>query len=496
MNRPAIGEPTETVQADFIVCGAGGAGMAAALQANDLGLNVILLEKKAQAGGTFAFAGVYYAPNNKYAVAEGMTQDLNEIIMGILSYNHYIPSYTLLKKYMVETAETVDWVEGNGGQFSSGGGAFGGIALGYAGESAGGATLGGASIIKALIEEAERRGLDIRYSTAAQELVQDGSGKITGVLATDDSGKVIKFETSAVFLCTGGWGNNADFLREVGRVDPDRVISSGYDGRDGDGVYMARRAGAAWARGDGTIMFYGPHLLGATWGDHLYRGVYQPELWVDQNGKRFMNESSGNQMEVGLAIRDLPRMLIINSQAGIDRITAQGGLPELGGVRGNSGEFSGGNFLEFKDLLQRQIDAGNEYVFIADTIEELATTADLDTATFKATVDRYNEAAEKGVDEDFGKDPRCLIPLKEGPFYAFDCFNGFYTTVGGIRINDDLLAVDESGNVIEGLYVGGCDTGALCGDIYDFTSAPGEQSSWALNSGRMAAKHVAEVLKK
>lgn len=491
MNRPAVGEPTETVQADFIVCGGGGCGMAATLQADDLGLNVILLEKKSTAGGTFAFAGVHFAPNNKYAVANGKTVDINALIKTIQVYNHYIPSSLLLKSYMNETSETVEWAEGIGAQFNYTGG-FGGLSLSYAGDrdsSAG--TLGGASFIKVLIAEAERRGIDIRYSTAAQELVQDADGTVTGVLAVDASGKVIKFEAPAVLLCTGGWGSNADFLRELGRVNPDRVISSGYDGRDGDGVYMARKAGAAWARGDGTIMFYGPHLPGATWGDNLYNGVYQPVLWVDQNGNRFMNEGGANQMEIGSAIRDIPRMFILNTQSDIEWLTENGGLKGFSNGAGGSGALD-----NFKDMLQKQVDAGNERIFVADTIDALATAAGIDAANLKATVDRYNTMADKGVDDDFQKAAGLLRPLKDGPFYAFECDDGFYTTVGGVRTNENIQAVDDNGEAIKGLYVAGCDTGALCGDIYDFTSAPGEQSSWALNSGRLVAKHVADALGK
>ncbi|MDR1089251.1 MAG: FAD-binding protein [Coriobacteriales bacterium] len=499
MNRPAVGEPEETVQADFIVCGAGGCGMAALLQADDLGLNTILLEKKQVAGGTFAFAGVSFAPNSHFATDAGKHVDLNDVIKSIQVYNHYIPSTLLLKNYLEEIPETVTWCESVGVEFMDMGGFFGdapygvempfsmALAYGAEGMSMGSedGTLGGKTVIEAFVAEVEKRGLDIRYSTPAQELVVE-NGRVAGVLATDDSGKVIKFEAPAVLLCTGGWGSNPDFLRELGKVNPDRVISSGYDGRDGDGVYMARKAGAAWARGDGTIMFYGPHLPGATWGDNLYNGVYQPVLWVDQNGNRFMNEGGANQMEVGSAIRDIPRMFVLSNQSEIDRLTAEGGYQGNDNGAGGSGPLG-----EFKAMLEAQIAAGNERVHVAETLDELASATGA--VNLKATVERYNQLCSAGADADFQKNASFMKALTEGPFYAFECDDGFYTTVGGMRINEDILAVDDNGDVIEGLYVAGCDTGALCGDIYDFTSAPGEQSSWALNSGRMVAKHVAEA---
>ena len=36
----------------------------------------------------------------------------------------------------------------------------------------------------------------------------------------------------------------------------------------------------------------------------------------------------------------------------------------------------------------------------------------------QATIDRYNEMCEKGVDEDFGRDPETMAPIEKAPFYA------------------------------------------------------------------------------
>ncbi|MBR2835511.1 MAG: FAD-binding protein [Coriobacteriales bacterium] len=249
---------------------------------------------------------------------------------------------------------------------------------------------------------------------------------------------------------------------------------------------MARKAGAAWARGNGTIMFYGPHLPGLVWGEGVSNGVYQPTMWLNQNGVRFMNEGINNFAEIGSAIRDVKRLFVIQTEADIDRITAEDGL---NGYSGQGGSESPGGV--YKDKLMQVIEDGNDYIFIADTLDELAEKTGLPADKLKESAERYTELFQMGVDEDFQKNAVYLSSMAEGPYYAFECFDGFFTTVGGVQIDENIMALDEDGNVIEGLYVGGCDTGALCGDIYDFTSAPGEQSSWAVCSGRMVAKHVA-----
>jgi fumarate reductase flavoprotein subunit len=478
MNRPALGEPTEIIQADFVVCGAGGCGLAAALQAQELGLNVILLEKKTMAGGTFGFSEVTYCPNN-YHMAEKV--DLSEIISTKLAYVHYVIDQTTLLKYHKLAAETIEWVEGFGCQFNLEMN-FMPVSLFYAGDGSSGSTEGnGFKFIQHFIDEVVSRGIDIRYETPAQELVMQ-DGKVAGVLAVDSRGKVIKIEAPAVLLATGGWGSNAEMLRELGRVNPDRVTASGFDGRDGDGVIMARAAGAAWARGNNTIMFYGPLLPGVNWGETLQMATTGGTLWVNGKGRRFMREAAMtmNQMELGSALRDVDRHLVIYSQSDVDYYTDQGDWMPI---------------PDFPELLQKQIDNGNDRIYVADTIEELADKTGIDKTTFVATVNRYNELVAKGADEDFLKDASFLRPIKTAPFYAFECNDAFYTTCGGVRTNENILALDEQGEPIVGLYVGGTDTGALCGDIYDFSTSPGEQSSWAMNSGRMAAMHVAETLR-
>ena len=48
-----VGEPTETMETQMCIIGGGGTGLAAACQARQLGLDVLLLEKRAATGGSF-----------------------------------------------------------------------------------------------------------------------------------------------------------------------------------------------------------------------------------------------------------------------------------------------------------------------------------------------------------------------------------------------------------------------------------------------------------
>lgn len=65
--------------------------------------------------------------------------------------------------------------------------------------------------------------------------------------------------------------------------------------------------------------------------------------------------------------------------------------------------------------------------------------------------------------------------LAEGPYWLCETADGFYTTCGGIRVNENAQALDAEGQVIPGLYAGGSDAGGLYGDSYDVKFAPGSR---------------------
>ena len=484
LDREPLGEPTKTIQADLCICGAGGCGMACAIDATDAGLNVVVLEKMAQAGGSFGFSEVTFAVESHLEKEAGYTHTVTEIVNKCLDYHHYIPSHELYTTFFNNTANTIEWMENLGCEFD---GFLFEMGHFYKGDVVKGA---GFDIVEHLQKAVEDRGVDIMFETSAKELVMDG-GKAAGVLAQDKDGNVIKIEAPAVLLATGGWSNNKDMLRQLGGVDPERVTASGFTGRDGDGIIMAQNAGAVMARGEGTIMFYGPLMPGANWGDQLWGGTEQPTLWVNQDGKRFMNEGMHDLMFLGAAIRDQKRMFVIQSQADIDRWVNEGCW-----INGGSHVPANQPLDKFQDMLQGEIDAANEYLFVADTIEELADKMGVDAEVFKATVDRYNELVAAGADDDFQKDAAYLAPIEQGPFYAFESFDAFYTTVGGLKVTPQVEVLDANGDPIPGLFAGGCDAGGLYGDCYDLTVAPGSQSSWALNSGRFAAQSAKAYLGK
>ena len=96
--------------------------------------------------------------------------------------------------------------------------------------------------------------------------------------------------------------------------------------------------------------------------------------------------------------------------------------------------------------------------YAADTLEELGQKLGLtDVAAFVKTVERYNELAEAGVDEDMGKPAKFLKAIKQPPFYGIHRHIGLSTIIHGVNVNGDMQVLDAEGAPIEGLYaIGNC----------------------------------------
>ena len=129
----------------------------------------------------------------------------------------------------------------------------------------------------------------------------------------------------------------------------------------------------------------------------------------------------------------------------------------------------------------------------ADTLDDLASQLGLDAEKLKAVVARYNELCDKGVDEDFYKNPDFLVRIDEaGPFYAARNYAMFMTVMGGLRTSVNMEVCDANDEPIPGLF----NVGAMVGDMYANTynfAIPG--NSYGINCltfGYLLGRDLAE----
>jgi fumarate reductase flavoprotein subunit len=117
----------------------------------------------------------------------------------------------------------------------------------------------------------------------------------------------------------------------------------------------------------------------------------------------------------------------------------------------------------------------------ADKLEDLAAKAGLNTENFAQTVARYKAAVAAHNDMQFFK----------SPYYAFKFTTQVLGTIGAVKIDEAIRAVDDHDRPIPGLWVAGADAGGMYG--HDYVQVEGATLGFAYISGRLAGKHAAEA---
>jgi len=151
---------------------------------------------------------------------------------------------------------------------------------------------------------------------------------------------------------------------------------------------------------------------------------------------------------------------------------------------------------------KKAIESG--FLIKANTIEELARKCEIDLTGLQATVTRFNQFAEKGTDEDFGrgnsaydnyygnptyKNPN-LGAIEKAPYYACKIFPGDLGTKGGIVANENGQAL-KNGQPINGLYATGNCSASVMGRVYP---GPGSTLGPTTVFGYISANHIKETL--
>lgn len=478
-----LAEPGETVQVDVAIVGAGGTGTAAAIQCKQLGLEPFIVDCGSNYGGSFIGTEGMFGVETHWNEEAGETLTVQEAVNACLTYHHWIPNHDLYTNFFAQTAETVEWVESLGVEYEDV------VSLGisrtawhvYAREAK---TSPGETFMKGLARNAEELGVQTRFSTFAKKLVME-DGKVAGLLAVQEDGSVLKVEAPVVILGSGGYSTNEEMIYELSELVNENIYSVGPQTRNGDGIKMAVDAGAALAESPGTVMWCGPWILGSGWGTDGYCASVQPTLWINQDAKRFCPENLwlDDFAAAGMAVRNQKLTYVVMGENDIEHFV-------------NEGPY--GPVFTFGQLGTPMADAreqleGLDTVHIGESLDDLAAEIGLDATALKETIEKYNAECETGVDVDFLK-PADYLNKIEPPYWICEVADGYYTTCGGIKISPVTEVMDVNGEIIPGLYAGGSDAGGLYGDSYDVSRAPGSQASWAINSGRLAAKQAAEYL--
>lgn len=363
------------------------------------------------------------------------------------------------------------------------------------------------------ILEGQDLGAEWYYQHSATVLVQDDSGKVTGVIAEGPDGYVQFNCTMGVILCTGDFGANTDMTwgllteyREWNeRAGLDASSLMGQTDCKGEGHKMGCWAGGYIEPGPRGAMSFGGGASGP-WGS-------SPFLWLNAAGNRFMNEAA-----TGLSMAEALRQ----PRGGFTGVTDQNWRETL---KYSSLDHGCANFgrSEYFTEMEEDIEAVEvdnaaggtvrmctvaermaSTIYKASTLDKLADMLGYSGETkenFLASIERYNELCHAGADADFGKDACLMTPIEEPPFIGFGSAAGAgfgsnngsmsisLVTLTGLMTNGDLQVVDKDGNAIEGLYAAGNTLGGRYGSQYT-TPFSGNSIGMAVTHGRVAGKLI------
>ncbi len=367
-------------------------------------------------------------------------------------------------------------------------------------------------------DAAEELGAQWFCSTSAVVLTQDADGKVTGMIGQDADGNYIEFAANkGVILATGDFGANVDMVwelcSEVGeyaeRIGITRESVGGMTDCAGAGHKLGCWAGGMIETHPRPIAVNCPNLGFGPWGT-------TPCLWLNCQGKRFMNEAMAGLALVQCLHQPMPTVdscnfaiMDKNYMEYIQRAGLDHGAPNWGFMEGmeifqgdmealdpavGSGEVTG---LEIANKAMKMMST----VYVGNTAEEALRNAGLSdevVANALASLERYNALCANGDDEDYCKNPDCMRAIENGPFYvAMQNSKGLYNcglnTITGLVVNGDMQVLNcKRDAVIPGLYAVGNCMGQRFGNAYNCPSA-GNNMGNAMTTGRVAGKHCAKL---
>ena len=344
------------------------------------------------------------------------------------------------------------------------------------------------------------------YGCFVEKLIME-NGRCVGLYARDAAtGEYIKCNASkGVILSTGDYSQNTKMLKHFCPEVIENNIQCLFTNVDvegnftnqGDGIQLGMWAGAQVQQSHAPMIH---HMGGGA--DLAGVGVMGNAgfLNLDLNGKRFMNEDlPGQQLENQIELQKNRESWQIFDSSWPEQLpympAAHGGAcyyedyaSEDEGPKNNT------TYRNYKSPYQLEAAVADGRALKADTLEELvAKIYPDDTAAQQTALDsiqRYNELAKAGYDEDFHKPASRMWAVENGPFYA-DKFTTalLLVCIGGLESDEDCHTFDADRNVIPGLYVAGNIQGNRFATEYPI-GLKGVSHSMAMYYGYVAGKNA------
>ncbi|WP_380879310.1 23S rRNA methyltransferase [Sphingomonas sp. DBB INV C78] len=536
------------LEADVVIVGYGGAGVAAALEAREAGLSVLALDRATGGGATRINGGIFYGGGGTPAQREAGVEDTPEDMFNYLRMETQgVVRDDTLRRFCAESAETAEWLARHGVRFEGrlyakktsyphtdyslyhSDNSLAPDYKAFARPAARGhralvdrldAPMGyGKGLYDPLRASADRAGVLAMTSTTVRQLVVDTSGRVVGVRATrvpTGTRKGRRYEvltrhaTALIQRLPPSLPGAGAIARLAGRLFASaRAIERSI----GETQFIRARRGVCLSAGG----FIFNREMVAHHAPKYLKGMPLGTPGDDGSGIRLGQSAGGavSRLHHGSAWRFINpptawaqgivvdrkgdryvNEMLYGASIGMAMVEHREGVcwiilddKQFREARRQARDRSILGFQRYPALLAMMLGSKS-----APTIARLARKCGLDSNGLEATVARYNLLAETGERDPFGKGQEDIVAVIEPPFHAInmsiDARLGFLPvlTLGGLKIDEKTGAVvDLQDKPITGLYAAGRTAVGICSNIY----VSGLSVADCIFSGRRAARSLA-----
>ena len=438
-----------TYQADVVVIGGGGAGLASAISSMQAGAKkVIVLEKLGYVGGsTNVSEGALNAVDDQRQKAQGIKDSYETFYETTMHGGHDKGDPTLVRFLTSHSMDAVNWLESLGVKFND----HIGAATGSLGQrSHYPATPYGNTYIRTFEKViADSNGkIQVLLDTPAVKLIQNKSGRVVGVVGNNFGSKVTVMAKDGVIIATGGFGANVAYRQKVNtgvwkniKLDNSIGCTNIQKAAQGQGLFLAQKVGAKLI-GLSDIQIHPCGTPGTGLMENI-RTSGRNRIFVNSDGNRFVNEG---------AARDVLANAIFQQKGRTYWIVV------------NKLRYPTPDFKDRMGASIRNMEALGAVVE-APTLDELAKKTGMNAENLKKAIADYNAVVSGKAKDKLGfvannKDDK---QMTEGPWYACRKVPTVHHTMGGIKINVKSQVINTKGKVIPGLYAVGEVTGGIHG---------------------------------
>ena len=463
---PKVSTIKPELEADLVIIGGGGSGLAAALTAKEKGIkNIIVLEKRGGLGGNTAQATGLFACESPAQARQRIIADKDVLFKRAMDWARWSRiNPRIFRAFLNKSGDTIRWLEQMGLEFT--------VIAFFPNQEPRVEHVPkgrGAQLTKVLAEKCRESGVQLLLRGSGKKILFGKDGGVSGVLAVQ--GDELEIKTSNVIIATGGFAGNKKLLKKYCPLYYDGFGVRGLP-LMGDGLLMAQEAGAA-IEDFVTLLKEGPRVDLHTW--PLMAIERDPiTVWVNNRGERFADEAIGmHPFEAGNTILRQPDKVMYSL---LDTSIVQ-------------------NFSVKLPALDKalQAEAAGDRLKISKSWDDIAKWINTDPAVLKTTIEGYNACCDRGYDEIFAKERRYLQPLRRPPYYAIRCQTHILDTIGGIRINERMEVLNSQDKPIRGLYAAGVATSGWEAETH-CSDLSGSAFGYAINSGRIAGENAAAFI--